>query len=74
MHIGRDAFVLLRLARLAPFRIIFQTLIREEQLLPGAKDKLLAAIYAPQNSVLVFLHCGILPCPTRMACHSKEVT
>jgi len=48
LHVGCDSFILSQLARFASLRLVLESLIGKEQLLPGGEDKLLIAIYAPQ--------------------------
>jgi len=46
LHVGCDSFILPQFARFASLRLILQSFVCKEQLLPGSKDELLIAIYA----------------------------
>jgi hypothetical protein len=52
----RQTFSLFDLAGFTPFRIIFQTLIGEKQLLPGRKHKFFTTINTSEHSVNEFVH------------------
>lgn len=65
LDVSCDTVILFQLARLTSLRIVSQSLVREEQLLSSAEDKLFAAVYAPQNLVRVLLHWVSSPCSTR---------
>src|SRR6185436_17860395 len=56
VHIGGDAVVLSAFARLATFRLVFETLVGKKELLPCGEDKLLLAVYASQHLVVVLVH------------------
>jgi hypothetical protein len=43
---------------LAPLRVVFQSLVGEEELFSCSEDKLFIAIYTSQYLILVFVHCG----------------
>ena len=58
LHVGSDSVVLFYLTWLAPLRVIFQSLVGEEELFPRSEDKLFIAIYTSQYLILVFVHCG----------------
>ena len=60
LHVGCDSVILSHFAGLAPLWIVSQPLVREEKLLSSAENKLFAAVDAPQNLVLVFVHLGLL--------------
>jgi len=55
---GRDAFVLFSLTPFASLGLVLQALIRKENLLAGAKDKLFPAVNTPEYLILEFVHRG----------------
>jgi len=47
LHVCCDSLILAQLARLASLRLVLQSLIGKEQLLPGGENKFFIAVYAP---------------------------
>jgi hypothetical protein len=58
LHVGGDPVILFYFTRLAPFRIVLQSLVSEKELFPRSEDEFFIAIYTSQYLILVFVHCG----------------